>query len=426
MPLLISKNFIIEKSELVYLSIVSSTLILFSTENYFHFPYALMSILGFPMLFRDTLRRNIWNFKIFFLLFFSIWAPMVVATLFSPSIERSFEKTISYLHFLPSTYFLIKVGMKTNLRKILSYLTLVFFVFLLFDSIVQYFLGQNLLGQPLVDDKITSIFYPKQRLGIILVLFCPVVISLLLGLRSSRTKNVLSFILCFSFIMVLALTLKRSAWMMMSYLFILIIIFNFNLIRAFFSWKQCVAIIILVGSMSLVIGSNNNLRGLFDKSVGLFSANEIELNRASNGRYDLWKTGLNIVKENTLFGVGPRVYRDVYREYASPHDFWINRYGAVQTHPHLFLIEILCETGLFGFLLFVFVNVKLIKYYRKYSDPWLLSGIVAAFPLNLHLAFYGSYWASVLWFFLGIGLGRVLSKNNSENKLVQCKTNVVN
>ena len=136
---------------------------------------------------------------------------MVAATIFSPSTERSFEKTISYLHFLPSTYFLLKAGLKFNLRKMLSYVVLIFFIFLLFDSIIQYILGRNLLGQSLVDGKITSIFYPKQRLGIILVLFFPIIVFLLLGLNPSKTKNILSFILCFSFILVLALTLKRSA-----------------------------------------------------------------------------------------------------------------------------------------------------------------------------------------------------------------------
>lgn len=426
MPTLIFKNFVLEKSELAYLSITSFTLILLSTKNYFHIPYALMAILGCFMLYKDIRRRDIRNCKIFFLIFFSIWLPMAVATIFSPSMDRSFEKTISYLHFLPSSYFLLRVGMKTNLRKALSYVMLIFFIFLLLDSVIQFFLGRNLLGQPLVDGKITSIFYPKERLGIILVLFCPIVIFLLLQFRSSKTKNILSFILCLSFIVVLALTLKRSAWMMMSYLLIVTIIFNFNLIRSRFLWKQFIAIIILVGGASLIVGSSNNFKDLIDKSAGLFSVNEIELNTASNGRYDLWKTGLTIVKENPFFGVGPRVYRDVYREYASPDDFWINKSGDVQTHPHLFLIEIMCETGLLGFLLFSFVNFKLIKYYRKYLDPWLLSGIVAAFPLNLHLAFYGSYWSSILWFFLGIGLGRVLSEINSEKKLVQCKTNVLN
>ena len=137
------------------------------------------------------------------------------------------------------------------------------------------------------------------------------------------------------------MTLKRSAWLMMSYLFVVVTIFNFNSIRSMFLWKHFVTVIIFVVSTFFIIDSNTDLRNLLNKSAGVFSANEIELNDASNGRYDLWRTGFSIAKENPFFGVGPRVYRDVYREYASPDDFWINRYGDVQTHPHLFLIEIL-------------------------------------------------------------------------------------
>ena len=195
---------------------------------------------------------------------------MVAATIFSPNTERSFEKTISYLHFLPSTYFLLKAGLKFNLRKMLSYVVLIFFIFLLFDSIIQYILGRNLLGQSLVDGKITSIFYPKQRLRIILVLFFSIIVFLLLGLNPSKTKNILSFFLCFSFILVLALTLKRSAWLMMSYLFVLVTIFNFNSIRSMFLWKHFVAIIIFVVSASFIIDSSNDLQNLLDKSAGLF------------------------------------------------------------------------------------------------------------------------------------------------------------
>ena len=150
---LITKNFVLEKDELIYFCIISLTLVLFCTTNYFHYPYVLMSILGCFMLYKDIRRGNAWRYKTFFLLYFSIWAPMVVATIFSPSMERSFEKTILYLHFLPSTYFLLKAGLKFNLRRMLAYVVLIFFVFLLFDSIVQYFLGWNLLGQPLVGDS---------------------------------------------------------------------------------------------------------------------------------------------------------------------------------------------------------------------------------------------------------------------------------
>ena len=397
------------KIKLICFVISAVTLILFCSENIFHYPYGLMSLIGSIMLIMDIKNKKAWQYKLLFLFFFSIWLPMLIASFFSISQERSMLTTISYLHFLPSTYFLMKISTNIEFRRFFSYLIVAFFLFLVLDSFLQICLDYNLFGQAMIDGKVTSIFYPKQRLGIILVLFCPIVMHVLSDLKPSRIKYIFCYVLFFSFIIVLALTLKRSAWLMFIYLLALLAIFNFHYFRTIFSYKNSLMLVFFLGVSFLILQSNHNLRNSIKDSSGLVSSDATALNVASNGRYDLWRTGLNIFQHNFIFGVGPRGYRYVYRDFASPSDFWITRYGAVQTHPHLFLIEILCETGIFGFLMFVFVSIKLFSLYRKYADPWILASMLALFPLNLHLAFYGSYWSSILWFFLGLGLGKIYS-----------------
>tara|TARA_B110000444_G_C18375415_1_gene382359 strand:- start:139 stop:531 length:393 start_codon:yes stop_codon:yes gene_type:complete len=110
-------------------------------------------------------------------------------------------------------------------------------------------------------------------------------------------------------------------------------------------------------------------------------------------------------------GIGPRGYRHVYAEYADPTDFWLHDGENGQTHPHLQLLEIAVETGfigLTGFLLVYLFFLREIFRETKISMKtiWILAVLVAWFPLNTHLAFYGSYWASFVWLLIPLALAQ--------------------
>ena len=99
-----------------------------------------------------------------------------------------------------------------------------------------------------------------------------------------------------------------------------------------------------------------------------------------------------------------------FKKYAEPENFWVKNFDSGQTHPHLMSLEILVETGIIGFSMYLFVLVLLLKISINSvsSDSakfWLIAAFLAWLPLNTHLAFYGSYWASVAWIFLALGLG---------------------
>ena len=83
-------------------------------------------------------------------------------------------------------------------------------------------------------------------------------------------------------------------------------------------------------------------------------------------------------------------------------------------------LEILAETGGIGLLSYVLLLVLFLKTIKGQSSNgqincWLIGATVAWLPINTHLAFYGSYWASFVWLLLGVGFGYHLkSRNNSE------------
>jgi len=62
----------------------------------------------------------------------------------------------------------------------------------------------------------------------------------------------------------------------------------------------------------------------------------------------------------------------------------------------------LAETGIIGMaglLMFFIIGYRFLRQYGLGFTlfPWCLGVITATFPLNTHMAFYGSFWSSLIW-----------------------------
>jgi O-antigen ligase len=151
------------------------------------------------------------------------------------------------------------------------------------------------------------------------------------------------------------------------------------------------------------------LRSRIIVTSGLFSGNYKEIDMATSYRLSLWRTALNMYEAHWLNGVGPRGYRYVYEKYAAKDDWWIRHGSTGQTHPHQTTLEIAAETGSFGLIGYALLWLVLYRYYRRKDidpgvKPWAIAMVVAMFPLNVHMAFYASYWGSVYWWLICVGL----------------------
>ena len=156
--------------------------------------------------------------------------------------------------------------------------------------------------------------------------------------------------------------------------------------------------------------------------MGLKEQNEIRVNKQfhfidfyvfSQPHEIMIKTGLNMFENNKIFGVGPKNYRTECRN----KDNYIMGYSC-STHPHNTYIQLLSETGIFGFAIifsifvwFVFENFKMminsLIYKKKYNDGIIC--IYACFLMTLWpIMPTGSFftnWLSIIYFFpIGIYL----------------------
>ena len=161
--------------------------------------------------------------------------------------------------------------------------------------------------------------------------------------------------------------------------------------------------IITTSVLTATVALHQPTKERFAVTLDLFSSDYEKINSATAVRLPIWKTAYSIFKEHPINGIGPRGFRYVYNEYAESDDYFVKRNPNLPpTQPHLIILEILAETGvigLVGFLLFFYFLVKSIRYATNSFDEFvfLVPVVVAIFPFNAHMAFYGSVWSSMIW-----------------------------
>lgn len=142
---------------------------------------------------------------------------------------------------------------------------------------------------------------------------------------------------------------------------------------AIFSWKLIIPVI-LISPAALLI---QNIRKRFFSIFDVKSWSIVE-------RFRLWKTGLSMFKDHPILGVGNGNYLLRYNEYIKKHPEL--NIGKQSFSVHNSYIKVLCETGILGFIPYLFVNVfyagQLLSIYRK-SENNLSKYMAAAYICSI-------------------------------------------
>lgn len=379
----------------------------FADESLVHYPVALMSLVGLVELARrprDLLDSSAG--RLLLTLFAALWLPMLLAWPGAVDAARSGETVLLYLHFLPAAWFVLRTCSDDGNRALVGTGAALLVLFVGFDALVQLVFDVDLFGYPRERGMLKGVFHPKQRLGLFLAVFAPLAVDFVRRL-GHRLPG--AWLLLVPALVAVLMSLKRSAWVML----VLGLVLYATLL-----WRQralvptrgrLLVLAALLGLAAATLGTNPALQQRLAGSAGLFSLDIHTMDVASGYRITLWRTGAAMFAEHPLTGIGPRSYRAAYRDYAAPGDFWVARTGRGQTHPHLLLLEVAVESGLVGLAGFIYAYLRLLAALRHpqrgHAQPvWLLGLLVAWFPFNTHLAFYGSYWSTLGWLLLALAL----------------------
>ena len=380
-----------------------------ASENLSHYPIGIMCLLGLYKAWRDYagVVRS-YNAQLLIGAFACVWVPMLVALPDAVNPARAMKTTFLYFHFLPAGLYVVYMLRDQMVQRIVWSGLAIVIAFWCIDGVIQLVFGRDLFGYPYDGSILKGVFYPKQRFGLILAVFAPLYLHVVQRLA---VRSVWAWLLLLPLIIGVLFSLKRTAWVMglaaIGAYFVCFVRPRRLHLRLVIGYGGGAAVALVIA-----IASAPNLRTQISDTLGLFSADFERVDLATSRRLSLWHTGLSMVRAHWLNGIGPRGFRTVYREFASPDDFWIKLGTKGQTHPHLMGLEVLIETGVIGLIGYLLLLIVLGRemWRQRLIEPqaaiYFMIAIVALFPLNAHLAFYGSYWSNIVWIAIALGCVR--------------------
>ena len=329
-----------------------------------------------------------------------------------------------FIIFSVTIYFLLNE--KKEIFDYLGIFFLILFLILILDVCIQYLFGQNILGMvSLTQNRYSGLFGDELVLGSYLSRFLPFLLGLIYINKLIKYKVQLFFLLLvltpvgvfmtgertafgLSLLGVFLVFLKKDMKKLSFFAFLSILVVVFTL--AYFNKSQRYRIFIEPFQQMSLLGSeilskyqdvSNDYTLAPSKSFYIFS-----LQHQSH-----YITGINIFKDNILFGVGPEQFRKKckLKKYASEPD-------SCSTHPHNLVIQVLSETGLIGFSFYmivlffllykIFKTMKIQKYESIKDLEYFiyLALLINLWPLLPSGNLFNNWLSYILYFPLGFYL----------------------
>ncbi len=390
------------------------TIIGFVSKSWYNYPMTVMAVIGLCQCLKSPL--SIWHdnkLRFYVITFICLWAPLLIALIDAVNIERSARTVFPYLRFLFAGIFIIN-AIGTDREKLKTLISGIFFIvtFWCLDASLQFFAGKNLVGFPYRDGDITGMFHPRNTIAHI----CSILSTFIFIYCVERKNMMYSIIGILPLFFIILLSGRRAAWIMLAlssigYLACLYF-YSKEKLRLI---KYSAALFVVISLIfTTTVALHEPLKTRLLTTMGLFTTDYETIDKATALRLPLWETGLAIFKVNPINGIGPRGYRYVYNEYSGSDNFW---HGPGQTHPHLLLLEIAVETGLIGltgYLLLFYLTFRQVSatQNKQFIMPVLIPMLVAIFPFNAHMAFYGSIWSTMVWLLTAIFISSLRIDSN--------------
>jgi len=286
------------------------------------------------------------NKTIFYFLILYIY--LIFNSFISIDYSESFIRNLGFLRvivlFLAFNYFYYQ---KFFFKKMFK-LWLLILLIVIFDVFVEFFFGKNILGYSIMNygnpKRIVSFFKDEPIVGSFLNAFFLVLIGFFLNQKKKYKFDIL-FIIVLFFISILVTTERTSgikALIGMSIFFILYKEINFKgKVLSFF--------LIFLITLTFILSSHN-----------IKHRYSVQLNQ-TNIYLNLYKSGLEVFKNNKIFGVGGKNYRvatcDKNKAFSSSQN---NSKYICNTHPHQIYLELLSEHGIIGTFIILLIFYKLI------------------------------------------------------------------
>lgn len=376
----------------------------------------IINILFLFIVFKEK-KFNLLNNKYFYALNIFL-ASLILNAFFSIDKINSLERAVGFFRFI-ILIFAIKYFLNFKDSKyqkiIFTIWTTIFFV-TTFDLIFEIFFGFNTLGYvSSMPGRLSGFLNKELKIGHFYAAFILITIT---TCHTYLTKKNNTIYLIFLLFLIISLLIGERA----NFLRVLIIatIFLFVFEKKLLI-KKLIFLIFLVITIILIINLNDNykLRFLnqFIKPINQTNYKTYIQNSHYGAHYE---TAKKIFKDNILFGVGLKNYRNESSKEIYEDNNFLQTKGRWATHPHQLHWEFLSETGLFGysvfiiFFIFIFITTikSLIISFNLYQFSSMLFVMASVLPLIPSGSFFTTYSATLFW----INFSVMISAEENRNK----------
>jgi O-antigen ligase len=361
--------------------------------------------------------------KLILLLYLYLIFNSIISLDFSFGAARNFGFIRWIIFFVALNYFFYK---KNFINKVFIIWTISIIIIFL-DVYFEVYFGKNILGfgGEEFGKRIVSFFKDEPIVGGYVNAFYLIIIGYLFFIFKNYSKiyQVAIIIISVLFVIAILLTGERSnAIKSFVAIFIFYSLFkNFSIKEKMFYFLA--VLILLVGTVlssdflkiryiNQITGYNYNeydLDGKKDIKKNLFTKN-IFAQRHKTIYFKIYRSGINIFKDNPIFGVGNKNYRISACKIYNKKDKNYSKEFVCTTHPHQMYIEFLSEHGLVGTILLIFILYKLIFMKFKIilkSNNYIQLGCVAYLitifvPFLPGGAFFGDFNSTLFWVNLSV------------------------
>ncbi len=362
------------------------------------------------------------NFFIFFCLF-------CLSTFFSTIINfYSSKDLMSGIFYFRIPLFAISIWFILQNYKIfdkkISYFYSLLFIILIFDSLLQFYSGKNLLGYEIYLNRISSFFGSELILGSFLLRILPIfLIYLILNETINEKKNNIFYILLISATCFIIYASGERTSFGLLILFFVTLFFISKYLR-----KLIIFVMIIFLALSVVLPNLRNIEEpnpasrMFKKSYDQFlgiGEEKYEKHKKkmfskiyafSHDHHGHYMLSLKIFKDHKIFGTGTKGFRYLCRNKI----YILENNDGCSTHPHNTYFQILVSNGVIGFSLLVFAlfyiilqificrrKIVLQNQFNKYetSKAIAISAIfINVWPIIPTGNFFNN-WLSMLYFY---------------------------
>lgn len=261
-----------------------------------------ISLFFFIKILIDSKKYNLFNNYIFyFLIIFYFYININSFYSYKPSI--SFQTSVPYIRLILFAFFLSYfLNVFLNLKKVIIISFISSYAVLLSDSFLQLITGTNLLGYPIINNRISSFFGDQLIMGSFVSRTLPLVIGLLF-LEKFKYRFFLQILTIFICGILVYLSAER-----LSFAYYLITLFLF--IFLIFGRENILFILLAIFTFFLFLHflKPSSTERIITHSINQFQ--EGKKNSLFSYRHELhFLTAYNLFKDNIFFGKGLKSFR---------------------------------------------------------------------------------------------------------------------